>query len=747
MFTLALATVLGYQQNTITFKSNFEPLGKVVERLSAETHIPMAAFGDLKGYPVYVNVKDVSVKDLLDRLATVSGAEWQNKDNSFYLIASQSLRNDQAKAGDPDLISAIEATINQPAPKKKTEAEMEAVIKNAEKDPKQAMKIMGEIFGQMFQADEGTMELLKVIGSKDLSTIVEGRRVVLSNNPTQMQVLMPAKAVNAIKTYLKKLAAATPKKENKENNGFDFGSIFGGGQGLKNPELVNQIQTIQTVFQINQRSVLNVEMSAFTSDGKGVYRRTVQIPIVNPEAVRPAAKGETKLDVAPVARDYAQAIEDGKRIDPFMNMLMTAQTGMAGAMSMFMGEEGLFGQETPAPKAISPAMQKLMTEPDKNEPLSYLLGPLLDVEAAKGKNVIALPSDDVIHTLATQLVQQESTVEGILDKIDRTITEEISQDGTWEVMQASSPLELRSAFCKRDALAALIKSGLSKGYVNLDDCSRFASIQDSSRGSELLALPLITAVFHTSDLGSATALTGLGFDALKLYATLTDFQRQSLAAKRPVPLASLTMPQRTILARMIYNGAMPPLKNVEGLDKMFGGDGEEGEGNGIEGMGGMMSIGMAVAGPMMAAMGFGDVEMESERTVLLPEGIPVVGAIKLNTISMDGVMAIDKATGNGMITMPELLSVMNSNIPGISNMKREFNEFKLAKQTTYMLHFQLGKNAVYFTSLYDVSVDTSKTYTRDQLPEKIRDRMKPQDFGNIGKDTTAVPPPVIPPTR
>ena len=68
MLSLALAAVLGHQQSNITFKSNFEPLGKVIERLSSETHIPMAAFGDLKGYPVYVNVKDVPVKELLNRL-------------------------------------------------------------------------------------------------------------------------------------------------------------------------------------------------------------------------------------------------------------------------------------------------------------------------------------------------------------------------------------------------------------------------------------------------------------------------------------------------------------------------------------------------------------------------------------------------------------------------------------------------------------------------------------------------------
>ena len=97
-----------------------------------------------------------------------------------------------------------------------------------------------------------------------------------------------------------------------------------------------------------------------------------------------------------------------------------------------------------------------------------------------------------------------------------------------------------------------------------------------------------------------------------------------------------------------------------------------------------------------------------------------------------------------MIAVPEMLGMMNSDmfgqIPGMKSMKRTFGEYKLAKQTSYLMFFQLGKNASYFTSLYDVWVDDSKTYTKDQLPEKIKTRMEMMNnIGIPGKDT--VPPP------
>lgn len=753
MLSLALAAVLGYQQPTITFKSNFEPLGKVVEKLSAQTQIPMAAFGDLKGYPVYINVKDVPVKELLDRLATAAGAEWENKDNSYYLTASSSLRIAQGKAGDPELIAAIEATINQPIPKKKTPQEMEAAFKGMENNPQAAMKAMGEMMSQAFQADEGTLELLRSIGSKDLSSIVDGRRVVLSSTPTQMQGMLSGKSTIAIRKYIQDLAkeklakdkAKPPVKKNADGEedfgDFDMTSMFGGGQGLRAPELANQIQTIQTVFQITQRTTLSVEISAFTSDGKNIYKRNVQMPIVNPQDAQPKVAGQTKLDVAPVARTYAQALQDGKKIDPMMNMLMSAQGGMASAMTMFMGGMEAVNQTAEVkPVQISPEMRALMREPDKNEPLSYLMGPLLDYQASQGKNVVAIPSDDVISTLSTQLTVPNNTVEAVMDAIDRTMTEKITNDGTWTIVQASSPLELRSAHCKRDSLANLVKSGTAKGYVNLDDCSKFATAQDTARGSEILALPIITAVFQTSDLGSASSLTTVGFDSLKLYATLTDYQKQALAAKRPVALAALTPTQTNIISRMVYNGMLPPFKAGEGIgDMMMEDDSNDGDG----GMAGMAGLGMALAGPMLSAFGMGDVTMDSERTILLPTGIPVVGEITLKSIPMESVMAIDSATGNKMITMPEMLGMMNSDsmgmLPMFGNMKRSFDKYKLAKQTSYLLYFKLGRNASYFTSLYDVWVDDSKTYTQDQLPEKLKERMKPPAFEIPGKDDKKPP--------
>ena len=747
------------QSQLISFQSNFEPIGKVVERISSQTSIPMSAFSGIKNYPIYINVKNVPLMDLLTKVADLAGAQWEKKGDNWFLSADQSLKKEQERAGDADMIAAIEATISKEVKKPKTATEIEQGIKKAGSDPSSIMNVMGDMFGGMFEADQATFDLLRMIGAKELSSIVDGRRVVLSSSPNLMQVQMNAKAINAIRAHVKKMCAEaiaekakneakkpkkvkTPDGDEFEMPDMDFGSLFGGGNGVKKPELGNQIGIVMASFQVTNRNTLNVEIGAYSDKGIGIYKKTVQLSIENPEEKRDLVKGTTNLNIAQSAKEYAQGLIDGENIDPLVSMM----TNMNGNMStmlkdMFSDKEA---QDTPSAKPLSEAIRAQMLDPIANEPLAKLLGPILDIEATRGKNVVALPSDAVFKTLARSIVDSNSTLEGVLDAIDRTISQEVTQDGTWTVVKSSSPLELRSAFCNRVALGNLLKSGKSKGYLNLDDCAKFAVAQDNARGSEALALPLTTAALRASDLGSVASLTSLGFDALKFYASMTDFQKQSLNAKRPVALASLLPVQRDVLSRMVFNGPLPPMaldnEMAKAMQEMPEATGDDSE------MGGMAAFGMAMAGSLGNLFGGGDSKITDERTALLPNGIPVVGTLSMRTFNSQALMATNTKNGTSTITVPELLAMGESQspIPFFKTTKREYDQYKLARQQSFFLSFQFGNTASYFFNLYDVSVDQSKTYTKSQLPQKIQDKLKPMDFG-IPNQRGNTPPPTSKP--
>ncbi len=745
MFTAALACVLATQTQTVTLRANFLPVETVIQQISAQTGQPMLATGELKNFPLYINVKNVPLNDLLTRIGKTVGGEWSKRDGNLYLTLESDVRTRQDREGDPEIVKALEATINTPIKAPMTEADFKKVEKDAEKDQKLAMEMVGKIFANMYNPDEASMKLIQAIGAKDLSTIIEGRRVVLSSNPNQMQGLLNANSVNLIMAEMRKLAAKAPKSDAKAENPMEmFGAMFGGG--LSKPELVNKVSLIQAAFQIQKRNTLNVTINAYTPDGAAIYTKQVSLPMVNPEASRPLVTTGTPISLSPATQEYVKALGENSTLDPFTSMIVNFNGNISSVMGLVLGgAEGMGQSAPPITKPISSALRAKLLDPVTNEPFAMTLGEVLDSHAAKGQNVIASPSDDILGSLVTAINGKNPTVEGVLDSIDRAITQEVDTDGTWTIIRASSPLELRSAFCNRTALKNLITGAGSRGYINLEDCLKFASQQTLARGSETLAIPYTQALFRTSDMGAATALTGLGFDALKFYGTFDQTQRAALEAGKPIALASLFPGQREILGRMVYNGMVPPMASDNPLNGMMegmqegpgGGDGEDGGD-----MAGMAGMGMAMAGPMMSMFGMGGVTVMNERTNLLPVGIPSFGTMKLKRFNMKSLMAMNTDTGINTIGVPEMMAMFESDnpqAPVFSGMKRSYNMYKLAQQSTLMFTFDFAKKASYFTSLYDVTVDNSRTYRKDELPKKMLERMAPPNFGS-----PASPPPVPP---
>ena len=747
MFTSALACVLAQQTQTVTLRANFLPVETVIQQIASQTGQPMLASGELKNFPLYINVKGVPLNDLLTRIGKTVGGEWSKRDGNLYLTLESDLRSRQEREGDPEIIKALEATINTPLKPELTKDEIEKIGKEADKDQKKAMEMVGKIFANMYNPDEASMKLIQAIGAKDLSTIIEGRRVVLSSNPNQMQGLLNANSVNLIMAEMRKLAAKAPKRDDKAEDPMAmFGQMFGGG--LSKPELVNKVSLIQAAFQIQKRNTLNVTINAYTPDGAAIYTKQVSLPMVNPEATRPHVNSGTPISLSPGTQEYVKALGENSALDPFTSMIVNFNGNISSVMGLVMGgAEGMGQAAPPITKPISAALRAKLLDPVTNEPFAMTLGEVLDAYASRGQNVVASPSDDILGSLVSAINAKNPTIEGILDEIDRAITQEIDTDGTWTIIRASSPLELRSAFCNRVALKNLISGAGNRGYINLEDCLKFASQQTLARGSETLAIPYTQALFRTSDMGAATALTGLGFDALKFYGTFDQTQRQALEAGKPIAIASLFPGQREILGRMVFNGMVPPMGADNPLGSMFdemgakeGPAGSDEDGDGLAGMAGM---GMAMAGPMLSMFGMGGITVMNERTNLLPAGIPSFGTMKMRRFNMKSLMAINTDTGVSTIGVPEMMAMFESESPQapiFGSMKRSYNQYKLAQQSTLMFTFDFAKKASYFTSLYDVSVDNSRTYRKDELPKRMLERLTPPKFDGAVKDTPPPPP-------
>jgi hypothetical protein len=226
-------------------------------------------------------------------------------------------------------------------------------------------------------------------------------------------------------------------------------------------------------------------------------------------------------------------------------------------------------------------------------------------------------------------------------------------------------------------------------------------------------------------------------------------QRAALEAGKPIALASLFPGQREILGRMVFNGMVPPMGADNPLggmfDEMGAKEGPAGADEDGDGMAGMAGMGMAMVGPMMSMFGMGGVTVMNERTNLLPSGIPSFGTMKLKRFNMKSLMAMNTDTGISTIGVPEMMAMFEGDNPAspmFGGMKRSYNMYKMAQQSTLMFTFDFAKKASYFTSLYDVTVDNSRTYRKDELPKKMQERLNPPNFTREEK-VTAPPPPVL----
>ena len=149
MFTTALACVLTQQTQTVTLRANFLPVETVIQQISAQTGQPMLATGELKNFPLYINVKGVPLNDLLTRIGKTVGGEWSKRDGNLYLTLESDVRTRQDREGDPEIVKALEATINTPLKPSLTQSEIEKIGKDVEKDEKKAMEMVGKIFSNM----------------------------------------------------------------------------------------------------------------------------------------------------------------------------------------------------------------------------------------------------------------------------------------------------------------------------------------------------------------------------------------------------------------------------------------------------------------------------------------------------------------------------------------------------------------------------------------------------------------------
>jgi hypothetical protein len=199
---------------------------------------------------------------------------------------------------------------------------------------------------------------------------------------------------------------------------------------------------------------------------------------------------------------------------------------------------------------LSEKSMEILLHPDQADPVGFGMNELLTAYGDREKvNVVAAIPDDVLgalwFTAQNGPLKLRKSLNGLLNSgsFDR------KEGAGWAVFSHSDPYETPASFTPRAPMAALMKSLVAKGRLDLRDYARFAF--QSGRVARAGLSEYYMALFDRTSLG---ALDRTDWNGLSLYGSFDPLQQKGLEAGGRIPIGPLTPAQKSIVRRVAYAG-------------------------------------------------------------------------------------------------------------------------------------------------------------------------------------------------
>lgn len=588
MTPIAIALLLGQGpapdlQAPITFTHRAAPVGRVLAQLSEKSKLKLEALPAVASDVVLVSVKDVPLQAVLERIATVTSAEWRQDGDVYRLAPAAGIRNREAQDEATAKVTAIRASIAErlkpPAPMKSTG--------DAEVDKEMAS------FQDNMMGDKPILRILQNVDLRALSTIGPNERVVFSTQPTRMQHPLPANSGTQIN-----LLVAEHNKTAKAMNNADKDADDAMPPGVEMPDFVKEMieQRTKPVGEVSKGLLivsrmgfggfggLNVELVLYNREGKVAYKNNTMLTeqsaamtraIENAQGKTPAAGKKTPVELSPDTKVVQSTFRKA--------------TGMTGSF------------------AVSPEAKALLYRPDVHDPLSFAsTDSLLAVAKKQGRPIIANLPDAMEEGSAFMMGPSgDPMVEDIESDLKSAEHLRTIADPTFLLVKPSQPAAARQDRLDRAALAALMQAVDKKGIPTLDDIAAYATKasnpMEGGIGASYVAM-LAPGAFSMSMSGFTN------WDALRFYGLLSPEARQNLAGGGRIAFGTLNPALSGQLQKMVF-GTQANLQ-VEGTNQK-----PEAE----------------TMASMMRMFGVGaDRDFRTEPTEAMPNGLPADGFVSAN---------------------------------------------------------------------------------------------------------------------
>lgn len=707
----------------VTVKMAPTSLSRAMEELSQITGLDLKCGTPIRDEMLTLYVRDWSTSEILKKIAETLNAEWAKEgENTLRLVREPSKARDELRASEAQRAELLRGVIaaatkdisREPLTQEQIQnasSELGRNIEQAQRGNGGGMREMGRRFAQTASNLPGTRTTMLATGEIDpalLASIRPNGRLVFSSAPTSMQRrlgpngLRYAQQMVADQRLMSDMAAGGQLQGPMGRmGGMGGGMMMGGerGEAASGPTTYAML----VVRRNGDSDTFTLQFIAANAGGVNQASGFGFIGnVIDPPAPKFVLPDEQPIELRPESAAFAKLVAGANPAGPVQRLI---QADGAGRVE--------FTSETES-KNVAPAdLRKYLAEPHLNEPLALFLGDSFKAVSKDGERPVIAAVPDQLMGLANQFTEGLTTKAFVQALQQQGAMNVLFQDG-WIVMRPQDPAAARANHTDRQALAQVIKSFESKGYLSLDERASFALNAPLYPGRTDLDTLAFGALFPEFSRRDRESILGENREWLRLYGTLTSSQKQALQSEGGLPLNMLGEAQRNELNRIVFDDFAGPRRTSNQ------------RGGGTEVQTTVVVAGGPPGGRGRGPGGFGgfnpNMSVGDERTVVLSSGIPSTARLRAQVEVQEALMGITAEGEKSFLNASELArnTVFSTNQDAAPewarNTSRKFEKFRMARETEIELQLLLATDYQMNGDLEGFELVGSGMVTMSNLP-------------------------------
>jgi len=705
--TAEFALLLSCAATGITFESSAIRTDRFIIELVRQSGEKLECSAEVAAEPLVIEIKDRPLKEVREKLANLVQAEWQEEDGQLILRRPPELRRK---------IEAAEATRTRDSLRRLLDEIREENKKLPGIDTKEAARFLAPLetgpsgFDQKeylyrVQANpvnRASAELLDLLGEARLAAMYIGERAVLTSTPNAVQRPMPNRSAAVLQRLHRGLQLL---QEARVNRGTPDGQTVRMGGYLEVGPGQLASGTGKTWLAVQRRGSLlfSYTLTIIDQNGKLIARSSGELP----DRSRSRSQAYS-------GRGLSLEIPKELQLMAFLrkNVGYAAGGGPVAKLPDGTPIRASFGVSFAESEGRPPdlGINGLLDDPVERDPIGLTFGPLIrQVAKLRKQPLLATISDGGVIALLEGLSYQGlRTHEDLLSFITQSgvplsvrspIGEVVSDPDNWLLVRPVNGEASRKARFNRVALRTLLGHMRAKETITLDDAGAYVRASSGVPSYSALDMAIIRSAVPTVDRSIAEQIFS---PALTFLSELTPAQLQRLSSSG-APFSNLTPGQRETLRRWLYDDfSRTRPEPMEGPPMVF-------------------------RGPL-----------ETEPTEVFPQGFPPTTPIRIETSTVDAVIA-RATTGFRYALSLDSLAWHDSMGPEGefigAKYSRHYAGFRPAKQTSYSIVALFGaESRISQTTTETRPLEGRPEITREQFPEEYRKRI------DLAKSAFRLPP-------